>query len=148
MYNVPSPVWNQIAQEVDGLPRDFQAVCELDGDGLKAFLEKQARYLQSLGYPNEAVLAFQVSLPSLAAYPTLEEWMYRKGHHDLIPSVPIVDPSFLPEIMTQEYALNGRSLQAYKKLMRDPRGRKSLRTMLPSRTRTSSSSSARPMQLA
>jgi hypothetical protein len=143
MHNVPNHIWNLVAEEARGLPEDFRRLCALDEEAQSKAIERMGAALKRLGYSPKVVVAYLVSLPSLEAAEPLRRFLVRSALGDLIPAIPVVEPEKLPFLMQAEWMMDRRTLDEYRRALRDPRARGVLRKSLPKPSTSAVSSNGR-----
>lgn len=103
MLQIPTHIWNQIAQE-KSLKSDWaKKVFPLDQDKMLQDQEEEGDKLEEKGHSNKVILSFQHSRPLLLERQAIEDFMNRNQMPDLTPTFQTPKEAVI--LMNEEYRL-------------------------------------------
>ena len=106
MFNVATPIWNEIAQTQRPVSAPWGRWMALDAPSLTEALDKQGKDLESSGASPQVILAFQTVAPLLHENVAISRYIQQKGNHSLRTSLPeLTTPNEAIYLASQEYEL-------------------------------------------
>lgn len=97
MYQVPTAIWNAIAQTQQLSNPAMATLFRMDEQTMLATLAQQAKALEAAGVPDSVIVAYQEAAPLLTENEAISRYIEQTGNSSL--------RTALPEILTPEEAV-------------------------------------------
>ena len=118
MYQVAAPIWNQIAKSGKVQNPVLKSLMSLDQEKLTAELETQADILESKGYSDSVILAYQTVAPLFLERHAIQSWMADNERVELMRALPeVVSIDEAVALMTLEYRLGEMEADPLRQLL-------------------------------
>jgi len=107
MYQVATPIWNQIASSQTLATEWAKTLFSMSPEQMEQEMERQGEALGKAGYPDKVVLAYQVAAPLLAENEAISRHIQQTESWGLRNALPeVTTPLEATKLMIQEYGLN------------------------------------------
>lgn len=90
MLQVPSQVWNEIAETQPLETKWAQLMFPLDDEAMEQVVDHHGQLMSKAGHPSKVTVAYHEMLPLLLEYPAISAWISQTGALEMRQALPEV----------------------------------------------------------